>query len=197
MATLPSGVLTFVFTDIEGSTRLLRELGDGYDDVASLHDALLREVWQAHGVVEVATEGDAFFLVADDATPAVAAAAAAQRAIAEATWPHGVSLRIRIGVHTGYAVPSGDNYRALAVHRASRIVDAANGGQTLLTSDVVTRLGVVPMAQWRSLGRFQVRDFDEPIELWALDAEGTVTDPRPPRVRPADRHNLVRPTTSL
>jgi predicted ATPase/class 3 adenylate cyclase/tetratricopeptide (TPR) repeat protein len=193
---LPSGTVTFLFTDIEGSTRILRDLGERYNDLLALHHRLLRDVWSRHRGVEVLIEGDAFFVAFASATDALAAAIDGQRAIAEAVWPTEQPIKVRMGLHTGYARPVDDDYRALAVHQAARIVDAANGGQILVTAEVIELRGDAEM-EVADLGRYTVRDFDEPIVLYRVSAPDLDGDDRPPRVRPADRHNLVRPTTSM
>lgn len=195
---LPSGTVVFLFTDIEGSTGIIRELGDGYDDLLSRHHELLREVWQRHDGVEVATHGDAFFVVFVSADDAIAATLDAQRTLAAADWPTARPLRVRMGLHAGYGRPIDDDYRSLAVHQAARVVDAANGGQIFATDEVLAlwaeRSAEVDVTD---LGRHRVRDFDEPINLYRLSAPGVAGDLRSPRVRPAEHHNLVRPTTSL
>jgi predicted ATPase/class 3 adenylate cyclase len=195
---LPAGVISFVFTDIEGSTRLLRELGDRYDEVFELHHQALRSVWEANAGQEVDSEGDAFFVVFEEASDAVAACVAAQRALGATTWPTELPVRVRIGVHTGYARPAGDDYRALAVNQAARIVDAAHGGQVLVSGDTVGRLGApLDGVRLQRLGRFRVRDFDDPVDLFSASAAELPERATAPRVRPADGHNLVRPATSL
>ncbi len=195
---LPAGVITFVFTDIEGSTRLLRTLGDSYPAALDLHRDVLRAAWSAHGGHVLGTEGDSFLVVFAQAADALQATVDAQRALARAAWPAGSQLRVRIGVHSGYARPRGDDYEALAVHQAARVVSAAHGGQVLLSGDAADRLGAVPAGvALERLGRFRVRDFDAPIELFGVSAPGMGAVERPPRVRPEDGHNLVRPATSL
>lgn len=196
---LPSGTVTFLFTDIEGSTRLLRELKSRYDEVLDLHHRLLREVWERHRGIEVNTEGDAFFVAFADAADALSAAVDAQRALAQAEWPHGREVHVRMGIHAGYGRPVENDYRALAVHQAARVVNAANGGQVYATDDVVALAAQHPHPpfQIERLGRFRVQDFDDPVGLYAISAPDLVSDTRPPRVLPADSHNLVRPTTSL
>jgi class 3 adenylate cyclase len=97
---LPAGVVTFIMTDIEGSTRLFRELGDRYVALLATHQALRRGPFIKHGGVEVGTEGDALFFVFDDASEAVAACLDGQRALATHPWPLGVEVRVRIGAHT-------------------------------------------------------------------------------------------------
>ncbi len=199
-AALPAGVLTCLFTDIEGSTRLLRDLGPAFDGLLARHNALLRDAWRDNRGHEVKTIGDAFMVVFETAADAVSAAVAAQRALAAAEWQTELPVRIRIGMHTGYARPSDGDYTALVVHQAARVVGAARGGQILLTADTATELertGVPDGADVHPLGRFRVRDFDEPVELHAATGPGVGPVRAPPRVRPADGHNLVRPITTL
>ena len=200
-ADLPAGVISCLFTDIEGSTRLVRELGEVYDELLAMHHRALREVWGAHHGFEVTTLGDGFFVVFERVGDAVRAAAAAQDAIGATTWPTELPVRIRIGIHTGFARPVAGDYSALAVHQAARIVDAAHGGQVLVSGDAAAAFGeqggnarCIGMV---TLGRFRVRDFDGPVELFAVRAPGRQPPPAAPRVRPADGHNLVRPPTSL
>lgn len=187
---LPAGVVTCLFSDIEGSTQMLRELGPDFERVLGRHRKLLRAAWEAHHGHEVKTIGDAFFVVFSDSGSAVAAAIAAQRALAADRWPG----RVRIGMHTGYARPTEGDYTALVVHQAARIAGAARGGQILLTEETAAEIDeslILP------LGRFRVRDFDRPIPLYAAAAEGMAANDAQPRVPPADGHNLARPTTSI
>src|SRR5438093_8987952 len=129
MADLPSGQVTFLFTDIEGSTRLLQRLGDRYGAVIGAHGHILRgAIARGHGT-EVGTEGDAFFAVFRAPTGALEAAVHAQRALAEHLWPDASSVRVRMGMHTGMAVLAGDDYIGLDIHLAARIAAAAHGGQ--------------------------------------------------------------------
>ncbi len=193
---LPSGTVTFLFTDIEGSTRILRDLGERYNELLDLHHRLLREVWTKHRGVEVLIEGDAFFVAFADASDALAAAVDGQRVLAAADWPTGNPVKVRMGLHAGYARPVDDDYRALAVHQAARVVDAANGGQILATDEVIALSGDAEI-DLTELGRYRVSDFDEPITLYRVSASDLDGDARPPRVRPADSHNLVRPATSM
>ena len=132
-AKLPIGTVTFMFTDIEGSTRLLQALGDDYQDVLERHAAIIRKALADHEGVEVSTEGDAFFAVFESTQRAVMAAVSAQRALAEEHWPGGHRVRVRIGLHTGEGRLGGDNYVGLDVHRAARIAAAGHGGQVLLS----------------------------------------------------------------
>jgi predicted ATPase/class 3 adenylate cyclase len=195
---LPAGVVSFVFTDIEGSTRLLRELGDRYGELIDIHHALMRAAWVAHGGHELNTEGDAFVVVFAEASDAVAAAVDAQRALAAAAWPTATPVRARIGIHTGYARPRGPTYLALALHQAARVVDAAHGGQVLVSGETAARATALPAgARLDRLGRFRVRDFDDPPELFRVVGAGMAQRDTAPRVRPAEGHNIVRPSTSF
>src|SRR5881275_1881282 len=107
MAELPTGTVTLLFTDIEGSTRLLRRVGDAYADLLAQHRGLLDEAFTRHGGVVVDSEGDAFFVAFASAKDAVTAAAAAQRALADHDWPGGNEIRVRMGLHTGEPHPAG------------------------------------------------------------------------------------------
>src|SRR5207253_666168 len=129
MAELPSGTVTFLFTDIEGSTRLLQELGERYPAVQHEHHAIVRRAVAGGGGIEVNTEGDSFFVVFPNPPGAVRAAVEVQRALAAHPWPHDGPLRVRIGLHTGEGSPSGDDYVGIDVNRAARIAGAAHGGQ--------------------------------------------------------------------
>src|SRR5919201_1130491 len=134
MPELPSGTVTFLFTDIEGSTRLLTALKDRYTEVLGEHKRLLRKAFgQQRGHV-IDTHGDAFFVAFPRAREAVAAAVAAQRSLAKQHWPEGHAVRVRMGMHTGEPTVGGEGYVGLAVHRAARICDAAHGGQVLLSN---------------------------------------------------------------
>ncbi|MFN2590427.1 MAG: adenylate/guanylate cyclase domain-containing protein, partial [Actinomycetota bacterium] len=130
---LPTGTLTFLFTDIEGSTRLLREMGDEYAQVQDDHMRLMRAAIAEGGGVEVRTEGDAFFVVFESAEGAVKAAVAAQRAFAAQPWSHGEPVRVRQGMHSGEGRLGGDDYLGIDVNLAERIAAAGHGGQVLLS----------------------------------------------------------------
>src|SRR5205085_6207065 len=128
---LPTGDLTMLFSDIEGSTRLLHEIGETYGDVLEEHHRILREAWAAHGGLEVHADGDAFLVVFGEARNAVRAAAAAQGALASHSWPHRREVRVRMGIHTGNAQVRHDDYWGIDVHYAARLCAAAHGGQVL------------------------------------------------------------------
>src|SRR5262249_36133947 len=127
MTELPQGTVTFLFTDVEGSTRLLQELGDEYARVLEEHRRVLRDAFARHGGVEVDTFGDAFFVAFTKASDAMAAASEGRDALA--TGP----IRVRMGLHTGEPRVAGGSYVGIDVHRAARIAAAGNGGQILLS----------------------------------------------------------------
>src|SRR5215204_3195875 len=173
----PQGTVTFLFSDVEGSTRLLRQLGERYAAVLADHEQLLQGAFAAHGGREIDTQGDAFFFAFARARDAVAAAVEAQRALVAHTWPEGAEARVRMGLHTGEPRRSGERYVGLGVHRAARICAVANGGQIVLSS--VTR-GLVeeelpPHISFRDLGEYRLKDFDTPEHLFEVDAVGLRT----------------------
>src|SRR5947207_15091913 len=133
MPELLSGTVTFLFSDVEGSTELLRRLRDGYADAMADHERLLRVAFQNSGGHEINTQGDSFFIAFRRPKEAVAAAVDAQRAVARHPWPDEAEMRVRIGIHTGEASVASDRYVGLAVHRAARICAAGHGGQVVLS----------------------------------------------------------------
>jgi predicted ATPase/class 3 adenylate cyclase len=170
---LPRGTVTFLFTDIEGSTRLLARLRDGYAEVLDAHHRALRAALEAHDGVEVHTEGDAFFVAFARASDAIAAAVAAQRALAAHPWPQGVDVRVRMGLHTGEAEVRDDDYVGMDVHRAARICSAAHGGQVLVSS--ATRELVVAELDagvaLDDLGEHRLKDLERPEQLYQVVAD--------------------------
>jgi len=170
MAELPSGTVTFLFSDVEGSTRLLARLRDRYAEVLAEHQRLLRAAFDEHDGREVHTEGDGFFVAFARASDAIAAAVSAQRSLASQGWPEGVDVRVRMGIHTGEAELRQDDYVGLDVHRAARICSAAHGGQVLISS--ATRelvLGELPAdVALRDLGEYRLKDLDRPEHLFQL-----------------------------
>ena len=163
MPDLPSGTVTLLFTDIEGSTRLLEELGAGYSDVLAHHRLLLQSTWSRHSGVIVDTQGDAFFVAFDSAPEAVNAAAEAQEALADAP------VRVRIGLHTGDPAVTEHGYVGLDVHRAARVMAAGHGGQVLLTQSTRKLLDSgVPLFD---LGEHRLKDLTEPVRLYQLGDE--------------------------
>ena len=164
---LPIGTVTFLFTDIEGSTRLLQALGADYQDALERHAAIIRKALGDHDGVEVGTEGDAFFAVFESAQRAVMAAVSAQRALAEEHWPGGRRVRVRMGLHTGEGRLGGDSYVGLDVHRAARIGAAGHGGQILLSgaSRALVQSALPQGVTLRELGLHRLKDLDDPEDL--------------------------------
>jgi predicted ATPase/class 3 adenylate cyclase len=157
---LPSGTVTFLFTDIEGSTLLLRELGGRYADVLAEHNRVLREVFSRHGGLEVGSQGDSFFVAFLDAGSAVAAARDVQAGLA------GGPVRVRIGIHTGEAVVTEEGYVGIDVHRAARIMSAGHGGQVLLSESTRQLLG--GNGELLDLGEHRLKDLGAPHRLFQL-----------------------------
>jgi predicted ATPase/class 3 adenylate cyclase len=170
MAELPSGTVTFLFSDVEGSTRLLMRLGGRYAEVLGEHQRLLRAAFGEHGGREVHTEGDAFFVAFARASDAIAAAASAQRSLASHRWPEGVDVRVRMGVHTGEAEVRQDDYVGLDVHRAARICAAGHGGQVLISSSTRELVADELPADvaLKDLGEHRLKDLDRPEHLFQL-----------------------------
>jgi class 3 adenylate cyclase len=130
---LPTGIVTFVMTDIEGSTRLFRERGDEYVTLLDTHHTLLTEAFESYRGVKIATEGDALVVVFGDAADALRGCLAGQLALISHPWPPGGAIRVRMGLHNAEAVPTGNNYVSLGLHQAARICAGAHGGQILLS----------------------------------------------------------------
>jgi predicted ATPase/class 3 adenylate cyclase len=190
MSDRPTGTVTFLFTDIEGSTKLLRQLGDSYGDVITQHHRILREAIAHGGGTEVGTEGDAFFAVFTSADGALAAALHAQRTLAEASWPEGQAVRVRMGMHTGQAVLVGDEYMGLDIHLAARVAAAAHGGQVLVSESLrpLVAENLPSGVSLRDLGRHRLKDIERPVHLWDLVIGGLSSE------FPAIRSLEARPT---
>jgi predicted ATPase/class 3 adenylate cyclase/DNA-binding CsgD family transcriptional regulator len=172
---LPDGVVTFLFSDIEGSTRLVKALRERYPRVLAEHRRLVRAAVAAHGGYEVDTAGDGFFVVFGGATQAVVCALDIQRALCAHRWPSGAAVRVRIGVHTGQAVLAGGGYTGVAVHRAARICAAARGGQVLVsqaTQAVVEDQEEEPGFTLVDVGEYRLKGLDRPVRLFELAAPG-------------------------
>jgi predicted ATPase/class 3 adenylate cyclase len=171
MTAQPAGTVTLLFTDIEGSTRLLERLGrERYADALTLHRRLLRGAFEQHGGYEVDYEGDAFFVVFSRAEDAVAAAASAQHALAAAEWPDDQEFRVRMGIHTGEPLAVPPKYVGLDVHRAARIMAAGHGGQVLLSQ--TTRDLLDDRFAVRDLGEHRLKDLSAAQPLYQLRIDG-------------------------
>jgi predicted ATPase/class 3 adenylate cyclase len=170
MADAPSGTVTLLFTDIEGSTKLLQRSGERYAELLADHRSLLRAAFDSHDGYEVDTEGDAFFVVFRSGENAAAAAAAAQRALAEHSWPEGNEVRVRMGLHTGEPRLVDRAYVGLDVHRAARVMGAGHGGQVLLSQSTRNQLG--DDLHLLDLGEHSLKDLLQPEHLFQLVIEG-------------------------
>ncbi len=194
---LPAGVVTFVFTDIEGSTRLFRDLGDRYPPLLELHNAILHEVWVAHSGAEVKTEGDAFFVAFADPCDAVRACVEAVERIDDYAWPPNARFRIRAGMHTGVAFPREGDYIAFPVHQAARVGGVGHGGQVVVSPATAELVGELEGVRLHDLGSYRVRDFDEAIHLYQAEHAAEPT-PHPALRTAADvKHNLPSDVTEL
>jgi predicted ATPase/class 3 adenylate cyclase len=176
MRELPTGRVTLLFTDIQGSTRLAAELGTRWPTVIADHNTLQRDVFARHGGVEVDRQGDAFFVVFAQADAGATAAAESQRALAGHPWPEGRSVRVRMGLHTGEPVLMEDMYLGLDVHKAARICSAAHGGQVLLSASTKQLLAAPAL----DLGEFRLKDLTAPERLYQLEIEGLASEFPPP-----------------
>jgi len=174
MATLPSGTVTFVFSDIEGSTGLLKRLGDEYAELIAEHRRIVRETFAVHGGVEIDTQGDSFFFAFARARDAVAAAVTAQRAHAEHSWPRGEIVRVRMGLHTGEPAVGDEGYLGLDVVRAARLAASGAGGHVLLSETTRALLGsaLPDGVTVHPLGERRLESIDEPERVYELAIEG-------------------------
>src|SRR6266545_802204 len=196
---LPSGQVTFLFTDIEASTRLAQLLGDGYRPLLQQHRSILRHTIGVYEGAELLTEGDSFFVAFPDASGALRACVDAQRAISEHQWPGTAARpRVRMGLHTGHAVPYAGEYASYEVHRASRVASAAHGGQVLCSAATAANADQLPdAASLLDLGLHRLRGFDDRERLYQLVAPGLEREfPRPRTLGPAS-HNLPAASTSF
>ena len=194
---LPTGLVTFLFTDIEGSTRLLQQLGPRYGEALAQERALLRAAFARWRGYEVDTQGDAFFVAFEQASDALTCAAEAQRALAEVTWPDGAVVRVRIGIHSGAPEIVAGGYVGLDVHRAARVCSAGHGGQILLSLPTRDLLGEgLPVGvSLRDLGEHRLRDVQQPEHLYQADVAGLPQDFPP--LKTVRAQTLPIPPTSL
>jgi predicted ATPase/class 3 adenylate cyclase len=189
MRELPTGTVTFLLTDIEGSTRLLSELGtERYAEALDNHRRLLRAAFERHQGYEVDYEGDGFVLAFQSARGALAAADEGQRSLAGHRWPEGRTLRVRMGIHSGEVLLARPKYVGLAIHEAARIMAAAHGGQVLVSAETAALAGADTL---RDLGKHQLKDFPEPVAIFQLgDADF-------PPLRTISNTNLPHPASSF
>lgn len=183
MGELPTGTVTLLFSDIEGSTTLLSGLGPtAWGDVLQTHRRIMRAAFAEHGGLELGTEGDSFFVVFTSAHDAVLAAIMAQQGLVATQWPQGVALRVRMGLHTGEPQPGEEGYIGIDVHRAARIAATANGGQVVISETTRGLLAGLPdEPELVDLGWHRLKDLRHPEHLFEVVAPGMVTDHRPLR----------------
>lgn len=199
MRELPTGTVTLLFSDIEGSTRLLQQLGERYAGVLAESQDLLRDAFRTFGGHEVDTQGDAFFVAFTRATDAIAAAAKAQRALFAHAWPDNLVVRVRMGLHTGEPQIAAEGYVGLDVHHAARIMSAGHGGQVLLsqtTRDLV-EYDLPDGVSLRDLGEHRLKDLQRSSHLYQLVIEGLPTDFPPLKTLDAHPNNLPVQLTSV
>jgi len=174
MTALPSGTVTFLFTDIEGSTKLMQQLGDAYVQAQVDHHAILRAAFQSRKGAELRTEGDSFFCVFQSALDACGAAADAQRAFAAHEWPEGGEIRVRIGLHTGEAPLVGNEYIGLDVHHAARVAASAHGGQVVVSESTrgLVEASLPAELSLKDLGLHRLKDLAKSEHLFQLVVDG-------------------------
>ena len=193
----PTGTVTLLFTDMEGSTRLLQQLGKRYGSVLAECRRLLRAAFAQYNGYEIDTQGDAFFVTFVRAIDAVAAAVTAQRVLADAPWPEGVGIRVRMGLHTGEPESSSEGYVGLDVHLAARIMSAGHGGQVLLsqtTCDLVQH-DLPNGVSLRNMGEHHLKDLQHPRCIFQLVIPGLSSDFPPLKTLNTYLNNLpVQPT---
>jgi predicted ATPase/class 3 adenylate cyclase len=192
MLALPTGTVTLLFTDVEGSTRLLQQFGERYAEVLETCRSLLRGMFLEFDGHEVDTQGDAFFIAFARASDAVAAAVEAQHALANHSWLDGVTVRVRMGLHTGEPLRSTEGYVGLDVHHAARIMSAGHGGQVLLshtTRDLIEQT-LPPGVSLRDLGAHRLKDLQQPSQLFQLLIEGLPIDFPPLKTLDSSPNNL-------
>ncbi len=199
MPRLPAGTVTFLFTDIEGSTRLLKDLGDRYAGVLAEYRQLLRTAVQERGGKEVDSQGDALFVAFQSARDALTAAVAAQRAIIIRTWPDGASLQVRMGLHTGEALAAETGYVGLDVHRTARICAVGHGGQILLsqTTRELVADDLPAGMSLRDLGEHRLKDLARTQRLYQVVVEDLPADFPLLKSLDALPNNLPRQLTSF
>jgi predicted ATPase/class 3 adenylate cyclase len=199
MSTLPTGTVTFFFSDIEGSTRLIQQLGERYPDVLLAHHTIQREALAANGGHELRTEGDSFFIVFGSALEACGGAAAVQKRLQEHAWPEGGQVRVRIGLHTGEATLVGNEYLGLDVHRAARVAAAGHGGQVLVseTTRALVDHALPPGLTLKDLGMHRLKDLARPERLFQLTVEGLPADFPPLKTLETTPNNLPTQLTSF
>ncbi len=197
---LPTGTVTFLFTDIEGSTQLLQQAPEDFPALLEKHNRIIREAFSAHGGSEIDNTGDGFFFVFSNPTDAVKAADAAQRSLASYPWDPDRVVQVRMGIHTGMAELRGDTYIGLDVHKAARIMGAAYGGQVLISQAVSELVDPTKLdgVSFFAIGEFRLKDLPQPEVLYQLLLEGAMSPlPRRREVKTQKTNLPARPTPLL
>jgi predicted ATPase/class 3 adenylate cyclase len=199
MSALPTGTVTFLFSDIEGSTRLVQELGEAYAPLLAKHRELIGSAVQAEGGAIFGSEGDALFAAFASAAGAVRAAAVAQRALAAHRWPANAEVRVRMGIHTGEATLTGDNYVGLTLHQVARVMNAGHGGQVLVSAATYSLVGDDPGGGLglRDSGEHRLKDLAQPVRLHQLVGDGLADGFPPLRTLSGRPNNLPVQLTSF
>ena len=199
MVSLPTGTVTFLFTDIEGSTRLLQDVGEAYRTILDEHSGIIRAAIAGHSGMVVSTEGDSFFAVFTSPEDAVAAAVEFQRGLEAHDWTGGARIRVRTGIHTGEGAIGGDNYVGIDVHRAARIGAAGHGGQVLVSNAtaVLVQDHLPEGVSLRSMGNHRLKDLARPEGLHQLVIDGLVSDFPPLKTLDFVPNNLPVEMTSF
>ena len=174
MAALPAGTITFIFSDIEGSTDLMKRLGTGYAELIADHRRIVRDTFERHEGIEIDTQGDSFFFAFARARDAVAAAVELQRAHAQHDWPGGETVRVRMGLHTGEPAVGEEGYLGVDVVRAARLSATGAGGNVLLSETTRALIGssLPEGVSIHPVGERILKDIDEPERVFELTIEG-------------------------
>jgi predicted ATPase/class 3 adenylate cyclase len=199
MPELPTGTVSFLFTDIEGSTRLLMEAGEEYGALLEEHRRLIGDAVERHGGITFGTDGDAVFAVFERAVPAIEAAADMQRALTQHAWPKGREIRVRAGIHSGEVRLTDGGYVGLTIHEVARIAAAAHGGQVLASAaarQVASDAGLTSIGL-RDVGEHRLKDISHQVHLYQLEGEGLPDQFPPPRTLSRRADNLPPPLTSF
>jgi predicted ATPase/class 3 adenylate cyclase len=196
---LPTGTVTFLFTDIEGSTRLMQEIGDRYVEAQVTHHEILRQAFQSNSGRELRTEGDSFFCVFESAVDACEAAAHAQRSFAEHRWPEGAAIRVRMGLYTGEAPLVGNEYIGIDVHHAARVMSAGHGGQVVISDSTrsIVESSLPAGLSVRDLGMHRLKDLARPERLFQLVIAGVPDEFPALRTLDTTPNNLPTQLTSF
>jgi len=199
MSSIPTGTVTFMFTDIEGSTRLVQDLGGRWPELLEVHNELAREALASHNGVLIRTEGDAVFATFEQAADGVAAAVDFQRKLGDASWPDDGVIRVRMGLHTGAGVLGGDDYVGLDVHRAARIASTGHGGQIVVSDATAALVGqLLPEgSSLRDLGKHRLKDLTEREAIFQVVIDGLSDEFAPLKTLERVAHNLPVQVTSF